>query len=95
MSWQLGQPLCLETSRFFVRSMTPADVTNQFIAWTGDPEVIQTLNLPVREVKREEFVRYVQRFDNKVLFGLGIFTKKETVTSDFTRCFATFAKLPR
>ena len=77
MSWQLGQPLCLETSRFFVRSMTPADVTNQFIAWTRDPEVIQTLNLPVRKVKREEFVRYVQRFDNKVSFGLGIFTKKE------------------
>ena len=77
MTWQLGQPLCLETQRYIVRSMTSADVSDRFIAWTRDPEVIQTLNLPLREVQRGEFVRYVQRFDNKASFGLGIFAKNE------------------
>ncbi len=77
MTWQPGRPVRLETERFVVRSVTRDDVGRQYLAWAKDPEVMLTLNLPPRQLTRLQLVRYVERFNNKTAFHLGIFLKEE------------------
>ena len=76
MNWQPGQPLCLETERFVVRTVTRDDVGKNYLGWAKDPEVMVTLNLPPRQLTRLQLVRYVERFNNKTAFHLGIFLKE-------------------
>lgn len=75
MPWKPGTPVQIETARYTLRSLTPADVDDRYIGWLGDPEVMQTLNMPPRRPKRADIERYVARFNNKTSFHLGIFDK--------------------
>lgn len=75
MAWRPGTPLKIETQRYVLRSLTPADVDDRYASWLGDPEVMQTLNAPPRQVSRADLQRYVARFNNKTSFHLGIFDK--------------------
>lgn len=75
MAWRPGTPLKIETERYVLRSLRPADVDDRYASWLGDPEVMQTLNAPPRQVSRADLQRYVARFNNKTSFHLGIFDK--------------------
>lgn len=72
MSWAPGSLLELGTERFVIRSMTREDVSEDFIGWLADPEVMLGLNLPRRRLSRPEAVRFVLGFDNRVRFCLGV-----------------------
>lgn len=76
MKWKPGEPLGLESENFFLRSMTPTDLTNRYIDWARDAELMENLNTPPREINREQLTRYISRFDNKTKFHLGVFTKE-------------------
>ncbi len=73
--WKPGMPLAIATRNYVLRSLTPADVDENFVSWAADPEVMVTLNLPPRQVTREQMAKYVSRFDNRARFGLGIYPK--------------------
>ena len=72
MSWAPGALLELKTERFVIRTMTREDVTDHFISWLADPEVMLGLNLPRRRLSRPQAVRYVLGHDNRTKFCLAI-----------------------
>ena len=37
LNWRPGEPLQLETERFLLRSLTPADATITYVRWWNDP----------------------------------------------------------
>lgn len=76
MSWQPGVALELVTARFTIRSMNREDVSEVFIGWLDDPEVMLGLNLPLRRPSRAQAVRFVLEFDNRARFFLGIFERE-------------------
>lgn len=75
MTPQPGALVHLATPRFVLRSMAREDVTDGFIAWLADPEVMLGLNLPRRRLSRPQAVRFVLAHDNVTKFCLGIFDK--------------------
>ncbi|MGH6948789.1 MAG: GNAT family N-acetyltransferase [Kiloniellales bacterium] len=76
-AWVPGQPIELETENYYLRTLTPADVTPSYVAWAKDPDVMEGLNLPPRDISRERLQKYVQTFDGKSRFHLGIFDRKD------------------
>ncbi|MEE9139345.1 MAG: GNAT family N-acetyltransferase [Alphaproteobacteria bacterium] len=74
-TWKPGRPVRLETERFLVRSLTPADVTDRYVGWFHDPKVMDYVAMP-RGLTRKQLVKYVESFDNVSRFNLGIFTKE-------------------
>lgn len=76
MNWKPGTPLSLESENFFLRSMTPTDVTNRYIEWAKDAELMENLNTPPRDISRDQLTRYISRFDNRTRYHLGVFTKE-------------------
>jgi len=83
MTWQPGTPLKLETERFVVRSVIARDVGSNYMTWAKDPNVMETLNLPPRQLTLGQLVRYVERFNNKTSFHLGVFLKETGVQIGF------------
>ncbi len=77
MNWHPGALLELTTERFVVRSMTREDVSDEFIGWLADPEVMLGLNLPRRRLSRAQAVRFVLDFDNHTRFCLGIYLRPD------------------
>lgn len=89
MDWQPGEPLQLETERFLLRSLTPADATSTYVGWWNDPEVQEGLNSAARDWDRQRAVEHISDFNNKTSFHLGIFCK------DTDRMIGFFAAFPR
>src|SRR3569832_2562669 len=42
--WIIGMPARLETERFVVRSMRANDLTDNYLKWIADPELMRNLN---------------------------------------------------
>lgn len=74
--WKPGTSLTLETESYVVRSMTPADMSDSYIAWLADAELMEGLNQPPREVTAEQLAKYIESFDNRLTYHLGIFWKE-------------------
>ena len=74
MTWEPGTPVRLETERFVIRSLAPADVSERMVGWFGDPEVMEFVDLP-RNVTHPQLLRFVGGFDDRQRFCLGIFAK--------------------
>ncbi len=55
--------------------MTPEDITDRYIAWAKDPELMENLNTPARIVNRKQLESYIKKFDNRTKFHLGVFDK--------------------
>jgi ribosomal-protein-alanine N-acetyltransferase len=72
MNWKPGALLELETERFVIRTMTREDVSEDFLAWLADPEVMLGLNIPRRRLARDQAVRWVLAHDNRSAFCLAI-----------------------
>lgn len=68
--------LKIETERFILRSLTPADASERWASWLSDPEVMTPVNTAPRTMTREDLVRYTQRFDQQTRLLIGIFDRE-------------------
>lgn len=84
MDWQPGALVELTTERFIIRSMLREDVTEAFLSWMRDPEVMVGLNMPKRKLSRAQAVRYVLSNDNQNRFLLGIHSKSSETQIGFS-----------
>lgn len=89
--WTPGLPVALETGRFFIRSLGRLDVDERFLGWLKDPEVMETLNNPATGMTAEQLTRYIERFDNKAAFLLGVYCKETLLLVGF---YAVTCDLP-
>lgn len=55
-----------------MRSLTRQDVGERYAGWLRDPEVLAMLNNRNLKMTNEQLIAYVERFDNRVNFHLGI-----------------------
>lgn len=96
MVWHPGQILETETKRFVLRSLTPAEVTPEYIAWWNDEELQAGFGTQSRGWGRAEVLNNLKRFDNYKAFHLGIFQKPDkrlvgffTINMDHTHKVST------
>lgn len=75
LAWKPGQPLALETERYIVRSMVPADVNEDYVRWVKDEEIMAGVNSAPKAMTLEDIRKYVGNFNNRTSFHLGIFLK--------------------
>ena len=71
-SWAPGTPVRLPTKRCVLRSLTRQDVGERYAGWLRDPEVLAMLNNRNLRMTEEQLIAYVERFDNRANFHLGI-----------------------
>jgi RimJ/RimL family protein N-acetyltransferase len=69
------QPIDIETSRFRLRTLKPADASARWQGWGKDPEVMGPLNAPVRDMPLDYLANYAASFDNEHRHLIGIFEK--------------------
>ena len=72
-----GRPIDIQTARFRLRSLIPVDVTERWLKWSADPEVMGPLNAPVAPMTRRDLEAYIAGFDNSNGYLVGIFTRPE------------------
>jgi [ribosomal protein S5]-alanine N-acetyltransferase len=70
-----GISVDITTERFRIRTLTPADASQRFLAWIADADVMGPLNMPARQLTSAEIVAYVGTFDRKRRHLLGLFDK--------------------
>ena len=71
----MGRPVLLQTDRFELRSVTPADASDRWLGWAKDPAIMGPLNMPARAMRREELAAHIASVDNFTRFLVGIFEK--------------------
>ena len=77
MTWQTRQPYKGETRRFDLRSLTPDDVSEEYISWWNDPELQAGFGVAARGWGQEEALENLKRFDNRNAFHIGLFQKTD------------------
>lgn len=82
-NWVRGMPLTLESENFLIRSLTPADATDEYISWWNDKEVQESLGFNPRGWTRDHAVRHILNFDNRKRLHLGIFPKGKALPIGF------------
>jgi RimJ/RimL family protein N-acetyltransferase len=70
-----GPAIDIATARYRLRSLAAADASAKFLAWIADPQVMEPLNMPARNLTRPEILAYVQGFDRRRRHLLGMFDK--------------------
>lgn len=75
MSQPLGRPVSTHSERFIIRSLTVNDVSERWCNWSGDPDIMTPLNMPVRKSTRDGLIKYVQQQNNDRNYLIGIFAK--------------------
>jgi len=78
-----GRPVLIETERFHLRSLKPVDVSERWLGWLKDPEVVHPANAPVRHLSREQLAKYIASFDNNQNYLIGIFDKTSRIQLGF------------
>ena len=91
--WQPGQLLQVQTERFVLRSLVPADADEVYTSWWNDAEIQQGFNSPPRNWNRERAARHIQQFNNKDKFHLGIYTKDIGQLIGFFAMFVDHAQI--
>ena len=74
-TWQPGEAVHLDAPRTIIRTMTPADVTDRYVAWFSDPAVMHHITMPMN-LTHAELVDFVNSFDNIDRFHFGVFLKE-------------------
>jgi len=72
---QLGRPVAIHSERFIIRSLTPKDISERWCSWSGDPDIMQPLNMPVRPATRETLMKYLSQMNNDRSYLIGVFAK--------------------
>jgi len=89
MVWVPGQPLRLETENFILRSLTPNDITADYVSWWSDAEVMEGVARPLKPLPKEHHQKRVAtQFDNRKNFHLGVYDKKLNLLVGFITIFA-------
>jgi RimJ/RimL family protein N-acetyltransferase len=70
-----GQPIDIETARFRLRTLTPADASARWQGWGKDPEIMTALNAPARDLDVSYLAKYAASFDCEHRHLVGIFEK--------------------
>lgn len=73
----VARTIKLETPRYVVRSLEPADAARSWNDWLKDPQTLRNLNARATTLSEEDLQAYIARFDRKTSHVLGIF-KKDT-----------------
>lgn len=75
VSWRLGSPVWLESPNYVARSLRPDDVSDRFVSWFSDAEVMRYVHMGGAE-GRKQITHYLTLFDNETSFFLGLFAKR-------------------
>jgi RimJ/RimL family protein N-acetyltransferase len=70
-----GQLIDIETARFRLRTLIPADASVRWQSWGKDSAVMGPLNAPVRDMPLDYLAKYAASFDNEHRNLIGIFDK--------------------
>lgn len=70
-----GPAVKLATEHYILRSLTAQDVSENWLRWSHDPEIMNPINTPVMQAKRENLQNYVRTFDRKAAYIIGIYSK--------------------
>jgi RimJ/RimL family protein N-acetyltransferase len=97
MTASQNRPVELETERFRLRSLRPADASDRWLGWGKDPDVMGPLNALPRALTRQDLANYIAGFDNNTRYLIGVFEKGSdlhlgfyTITIDPRHRVATF-----
>jgi len=66
-----------------LRSAVPGDVSDRWLAWVKDPQVMGPINMPARAMLREELAGHIASVDNYTRYLVGIFDKKSGLQLGF------------
>jgi RimJ/RimL family protein N-acetyltransferase len=69
------KPIQLRTRRFELRTLKPSDACENWLAWAKDPEVMNPLHLPPRQMTLHELASYIASFDNVNRCLIGLFDR--------------------
>ncbi|MFO1235919.1 MAG: GNAT family protein [Alphaproteobacteria bacterium] len=69
------RPIRIETERWLLRTLVPADASERWCGWVADPEVMGPVNTPPRTMSRAELAAYIARFDQETRLLIGIFDR--------------------
>ncbi len=72
-----GRPVRLETETRILRSLRSSDVGRTMASWFEDPVVLAGLNLPAGGITQQSLRGYVEEFDNRRKYIIGLFTKPD------------------
>lgn len=89
MKWKPGQAVKIETENYILRSLRPEDVTDRFVSWFGDHEVMEYVAMPMN-LSRNKINGFILRFDNKSNFILGVFTRDTGLCIGFFHIYRNF-----
>ena len=73
-AWKPGHLVTLDSPRLLIRSMTADDVTERYVSWFADPEIMRQIAMPMNP-SRAQLLKFVASFDNRARFHLGVFLK--------------------
>jgi RimJ/RimL family protein N-acetyltransferase len=66
----------IETERFVLRELTPADVSERYLSWFGNPEARSNISAAATTTKLDDLRAYIaERLDRPDVLFLGIFDK--------------------
>lgn len=65
----------LDGSEYWLRTLSHADVTDCYLSWLRDPDVVRFLEVRFTEPSADNVAAYVSSFDNTNTFLFGIFAK--------------------
>jgi [ribosomal protein S5]-alanine N-acetyltransferase len=65
MPWTPGTPVEIRTERFSIRSIRPADVTEEYISWFKESGTMQFIAPDMARWSREEHLKIVDSVDNR------------------------------
>jgi [ribosomal protein S5]-alanine N-acetyltransferase len=74
-----GRPVALETERLKLRSLSPVDASERWLAWVKDPELMHPINMPARRMTRQELANQIASHDNYHRFLIGVFDKASAI----------------
>ncbi|MFV0548351.1 MAG: GNAT family N-acetyltransferase [Limnobaculum xujianqingii] len=78
-----GIPIYIETNGYLLRSLTPNDVTPDFLKWMNSQDMMEGLNLPPLNFTHQQLADYTKQFDNHRNYFIGIFDKKNDLLVGF------------
>jgi RimJ/RimL family protein N-acetyltransferase len=78
-----GKLVMLETKRFTLRSLKPADASERWMNWLKDPDVMGPLNAPIRKWTAQELMAHVATADNYERYLIGIFDQLTKIQIGF------------
>lgn len=90
MHWIPGTPVKLKTEHFVLRSLEPGDITQHYVDWWNDPQVMEGIARPDRKTTVQEQRRRLANFyDNRKNFQWGIFENTENRLIGFVDIICT------